>query len=372
MAAFILTLLMLLLLMTGILYFLSPGNPQPFLDASGNVLKGSVSEKVFITLNGVQQGMFIKSKDVSRPVLLFLHGGIPEYFLTRKYPTGLEDYFTVVWPEQRGSGLSFDAAVKPETITLEMLISDTKEITHYLRHRFGQQKIYLMGHSGGSFLGINVVARYPELYHAYFGVAQITNQLESEYIAYNYMLSHYREKGNRKMVSKMEKAPVSLTQGTSHEYLLIRDMAMHYLGIGTTREMKSIVTGVFFSSLMCRDYTIKEKFNLWYGKSRTGVSVMWDTIMQTNIGIAIPELKLPVYFFHGIYDYTVSYDLSKTYYEALRAPVKGFYTFDDSAHSPMLEEPDKMMQIISEILHLSPIQSVDLSPVQMHHTDTER
>ena len=86
---------------------MSPGKPPPFLDESGKFLEGSISEKIYIDINGVKQGMFIKGKDASNPVLLYLHGGMPDYFLTQKYPTGLEDYFTVVWWEQRGSGLSY-------------------------------------------------------------------------------------------------------------------------------------------------------------------------------------------------------------------------------------------------------------------------
>jgi alpha-beta hydrolase superfamily lysophospholipase len=98
--------------------------------------------------------MFIQSKDVTHPVLLYLHGGMPEYFLTQHYPTGLEDYITVVWWEQRGSGLSYNASDPRDKVTLEQLISDTLEVTEYLRHHFHKEKIYLMAHSGGSFIGI--------------------------------------------------------------------------------------------------------------------------------------------------------------------------------------------------------------------------
>lgn len=31
------------------------------------------------------------------PALLYLHGGLREYFLAPHYPTGLEDLFTLVW-----------------------------------------------------------------------------------------------------------------------------------------------------------------------------------------------------------------------------------------------------------------------------------
>jgi pimeloyl-ACP methyl ester carboxylesterase len=62
----------------------------------------------------------------------------------------------------------------------------------------------------------------------------------------------------------------------------------------------------------------------------------------------VTELAVPVYFFSGIYDYTVNYTLAKEYFETIQAPVKGFYTFEQSAHSPIFEEPEKMQKILRE------------------------
>jgi pimeloyl-ACP methyl ester carboxylesterase len=334
------------LILVVVLLACSPGKPKPFLDERGKPLEGSISEKLWIRINGVEQGMFIKSKDSTNPVLLYLHGGMPDYFLTRKYPTGLEDYFTVVWWEQRGSGLSYSADIPPETMTLEQMISDTKEVTNWLRKRFGQEKIYLMGHSGGTFIGIQVAARAPELYFAYIGVAQMSNQLKSEMLAYEYMLEKYRENGNSKIVCKLEAAPVTMTEGITDAYRVLRDPAMHSLGIGTTHDMKSVISGIFLPSLTCRDYTLFEKVNMWRGKSRSGISILWANILTTDLSKQVPELKLPVYFFEGIYDYTCSYTEAKSYFEKLKAPLKGFYTFEQSAHSPLFEEPEKMQQIL--------------------------
>ena len=342
----LLILLMCILILVGVLFVMSPGKPAPFLDENGNLLAGSISEKIHLNVNGVEQGMFIKGKDVTNPVLLYLHGGMPEYFLTQKYPTGLEDYFTVVWWEQRGSGLSYSANIPPESMTLEQMISDTKEVTNYLRKRFGQEKIYLMGHSGGTFIGIQVAAQAPELYHAYLSVAQMSYQLKSEKLAYDYMLQQYKEKANKHMVRKLESAPVTLTDGIPDSYLSWRDEAMHSLGVGTTHDMNSVITGIFLPSLTCREYSLIEKVNMWRGKSRSGVSSLWDTMLATDMTKRVPELNIPVYFFHGIYDYTVSYILAKDYFEKLRAPMKGFYTFEQSAHSPLFEEPERMQQIL--------------------------
>lgn len=336
------------LILVGVLLACSSGKPNPFLDERGKPLEGSISEKIFVNINGVEQGMFIKSKDSTNPVLLYLHGGMPEYFLTQKYLTGLENYFTVVWWEQRGSGLSYYADIPQETITLEQIVSDTKELTNYLRNRFGQEKIYLMGHSGGTFIGIQVSASAPELYHAYIGVAQMSNQLKSETLAYDYMLNKFRELGNLKMVRKLEAAPVTMTDGMPDAYQVLRDPLMHSLGIGTTHEMKSAITGIFIPSLTNREYTLIEKINMWRGKSRNGISILMADMTTTDLSKQVSELKVPVYFFAGIYDYTCSYNEAKDFFEKLRAPIKGFYTFEKSAHSPMFEEPEKMQQILRE------------------------
>jgi pimeloyl-ACP methyl ester carboxylesterase len=335
-------------ILVGVLLAYSPGKPEPFLDENGRPLAGSISEKVFVNINGVNQGMFIKSKDAAHPVLLYLHGGMPDYFLTHKYPTGLEDYFTVVWWEQRGSGLSYSTDIPPETMTLEQMISDTLEVTNYLRQRFGKEKIYLMGHSQGTFIGIQAAARAPELYYAYIGVAQMSDQLKSERLAYEYMLKEFTENGNLEMVRKLEAAPVTMTGGIPDAYLALRDEAMHSLGIGTTHGMNSVFSGIFLPSLTFREYTLMEKINMWRGKSQSGVSPMWDEIIATDLTITVPELEIPVYFFEGIYDYTCSYTEAKSYFVKLKAPLKGFYTFVQSAHSPIFEEPEKMGKILQE------------------------
>ncbi len=201
--------LILILCLAGLLLAWSPGKPEPILDDQGKPVVGSLSEKIFININGVQQGMIIKSKNLANPVLLYIHGGIPDYFLTQQYPTGLEKYFTVVWWEMRGQGISFDPSISKDTMTTDQLVDDTLAVTNYLRDRFHQDRIYLMGHSGGTFYGIQAAAKAPELYHAYIAVAQISNQLESEKLAYTYMLEEFKKQGNAKMVAELEKAAVT-------------------------------------------------------------------------------------------------------------------------------------------------------------------
>ncbi len=210
-----------------------------------------------------------------------------------------------------------------------------------------------MGHSGGTFLGVYVIDKAPELYEAYIGIAQMSDQLQSEKLAYDYMLNKYREMNNQKMIRQFENYNFDDSQKIPEEYLKTRDAAMHELGIGTMRNMKNIVTDLFLPSLYFSEYTVSEKFNLWYGKSKSGISQNWEIMTRTNLIETKNDFKIPIYFFHGLYDYTCSYELAKKYFDKIKAPIKGLYTFDQSAHSPLFEEPEKMNRIlINDVMNL--------------------
>ena len=112
--------------------------------------------------------------------------------------------------------------------------------------------------------------------------------------------------------------------------------------------MRTVAGGLFLPSLQSRDYTPGEKLALWRGKAASGPSCMWDEMLRTDLSRRVPEVTVPVYFFHGVHDYTCSYPEAEAYFDALRAPLKGFYAFTRSAHSPVFEEPEMARRILRE------------------------
>lgn len=336
-----------------LVYFLmrSPGKVSPYLDRNGNLLENSISEKTFVEINGVEQGMFIKGENRNNPVLLFLHGGpgMPEYFLTEEYKTELEKYFTVCYWEQTGGGLSYHSDLSGGRITIRQLVSDTVAVTNYLRERFGQDKIFLMGHSWGAFLGIQVADVKPDLYYAYIGMSQISNTAKSEIMAYDYMVERFTKNGNASTVKQFKKYNIHTDPSVIYEYMTsaLRDDSMHELGIGTMRDMNSIVTGVFFPVMNCPAYTLNEKINIWRAKAFLRSSIgLYQELIDADLSNTLTKLEIPVYILAGRYDYTVNYDLQKSYFNKINAPKKGFYTFENSAHSPMFEEPKSFIEIM--------------------------
>lgn len=345
------TLLGFLLILFVVLLAYSPGKIERYLDETRKPIPESISEKTFIKIGGVQQGMIIKSKNVNRPVLLYLHGGpaFPNYFLINEFKPGLEEYFTVCYWEQRGGGLSYTKEVTPKSMNFHQLASDAIEVTNYLRKRFGKEKIYIMAHSGGTVIGLLAVQKEPDLFYAYIGMGQITNQLASEKLAYKFMLDKYTADGNQKRINELKKYPVFVSDTNIRSYYQspIRDKYMHELGIGTTHKMQSVFWEIFIPSWTCKAYTLKEKINIWKSKfSFLPKTNIVNEMLETDFSATVPPLDIPVYFFSGKYDLTVNINLSKAYLNRLNAPLKGFYTFNNSGHSPLFEEPALVRKII--------------------------
>lgn len=339
-----------------IVWILPPGvsKPKQFLDEEGNKLQGSISEKIWIDINGTKLGVFIEARDETRPVLLILGGGpgIPEYLLEYMYPTKLSDEFVVCYVDYRGTGLSYRKDTTYEEMTEAQCLSDAEEVTKYLRKRFDKDKIYLMGHSFGSSKGLLLAAQHPEYYYAYIAMSQVVDQRRSEEMAYDYMYEQYKVAGNKKRMKQFEACPIKESKEAYDRYFgsNLRDFAMHELGVGTTRDMDSVITGILLPSLRCKAYTPMERLNIWRGKAFAGKTQLANRATGFQAYERVQELAIPIYFMAGKYDYTCCYDLQREYYEKIKAPEKKFYTFDNSAHSPIFEENEKAMKLLEEIV----------------------
>ena len=313
-----------------------------------------ICEKTFLDINGAKIGMTITG-NTDKPVLLFLGGGpaIPQYMLEYYYPTGLDEQFIVCMPSYRGTVLSYDKDLDKSTVTREQYIQDALAVTDYLCERFDTDKVYLMGHSFGTGIGLELSFRYPERYTAYIAMSQITDQPASEKMAYEHMKEICTDKALLKELESYSDAfgdGFDMRSDRMHTYFAkTRDKAMHSLGVGTTREMRSVITEIFFPSLRMTDFTQTERINIWQGKAYMKETPLDNDSFTFNAEDITTHLDIPYYMFAGVYDYTTAYPLQKEYFERIDAPVKEFYSFENSAHSPLYEEPVKAKEILERI-----------------------
>ncbi|KKB50874.1 hypothetical protein HMPREF1212_01601 [Parabacteroides sp. HGS0025] len=339
------------LLLIGVLSVLcySSGKLDKLTDSHGKVIENAIAEKGWLDIGGIKQGYFLRGENPDNPILLFLHGGpgSPELPLciADEKDERLEKYFTVCYWDQRGAGMTFSPDTDLAGMTVEQFIEDTRQVTEYLCKRFGQGKIYLMGHSWGSYLGIKTIGKYPELYKAYFGIGQVSDQLQSERAAYDYMLDQAQERGDKSAVKSLSKWDKNAAGFPSNDYLFTtRSLLMNEYGIGIKHENSSMIA-VMMDLLYFKGYTFGEKINYLRG-TMFSTRNMFGNVLNDNLFESSISFDIPVYIIQGKYDYQVSYRLAKEYSERISAPEKGFYTMENSAHSPNLEEPERFVEIV--------------------------
>ncbi|MEM8968818.1 MAG: alpha/beta hydrolase [Bacteroidota bacterium] len=337
-----------------VLYVNSPGTPEPFSDQEGEPLEGSISTIEAITIGDIDQYLIIRGADTTKPVLLFLHGGpgFPEFIFFNNDQLNLEKEFVVVYWEQRGAGKSLTNAIPEASMTIEQFVSDASEVSAYVRKRFNQPKIFLMGHSWGSLLGMLTVHQHPHHFYAYIGIGQMVNQYEAEHLSLNWVKNEAQHREDRKAIKKLAplRVPDSLADGDAWLDFLVKERKYVQLyggGVDRTQSNVWIATGKM--ALTTQEYTIKDKINLIRGNPYS-VNRLWPAIVQSNLLNEIDSVATPVHFIQGLYDYQTPHVLAKRFYEQLKAPQKTFHSFDSSAHAPFLDELEKFNTVIQSIL----------------------
>jgi pimeloyl-ACP methyl ester carboxylesterase len=185
----------LILILLLIIRINSTGVEEPFLDENGKVLPNSIAVIEQPVMNGVVQRLVIRGKDVSKPVLLRVHGGpgstyVPPFF--QLAGNDMEDLVVVCYWDQRGSGPAYTPDIPDSTLTLPQIVDDGLEVAAYLKNKFNKDKIYIEGASWGTTVSAFMVQKKPELFHAYIGIGQMANQSLSEQMSWDFAMEKSR------------------------------------------------------------------------------------------------------------------------------------------------------------------------------------
>jgi len=347
----VIIILTILVLLSAVLFFTPAWTPK-IRDANGHVPPNSIASLEKVKIGGINQWILIRGSNKNNPVLLFLHGGPGDAQMSYApgFESKLEKHFVVVNWDQRGSGKTYSKDTPIASYNINQYISDTHDLVKILRKRFNQDKIYLVGHSWGTTLGLLTVQRYPELFKAYIGVSQVVYDEKGDDISYKHLLDTAIITKNTKAIKELREIgpPPYDSYGTKTQ--IKSKWLDKFRGSIYT---KSSPTSFFLKSvLFSTEYTPKEKY-VAFITDATSVSIkkMWKELSQINFLKQVPEIKVPVYFCIGRHDYNCPTVLAVEYFKKLRAPKKDFIWFENSAHFPLFEEPDKFQDVlISKVL----------------------
>lgn len=311
------------------------------IDENGKVVEGSIAELNQLTFNGRKQWISIRGWNKNNPVLLFLAGGPggTQMAAVRYELAELEKHFIVVNWDQPGSGKSYRTGQK---ITVETYLQDGYILTQYLKERFNQEKIYLIGESWGSALGIFLIDRYPEDYHAFIGTGQMVDFVETEKMDYAKALELAEQEGNTKLVKRLRAngEPPYYGKDMVWKSALYLNYLSAYMASLPDVHNPGYNT---FRDVLSSEYGVLDKINFF-----RGIIYTFNNVYQQLYGIDLRKdyttLEVPVYFFIGKYDFNAPTSLVEEFEAILNAPKKEIVWFEHSAHNPWINESTKFVR----------------------------
>ncbi|MEJ2748430.1 MAG: alpha/beta hydrolase [Anaerolineae bacterium] len=319
-----------------------------------------IQETFKTMIGGVEQWIYTRGQDKDNPILLLVHGGpaSPMSPLMWMYQRPIEEYFTVVNWDQRGSGRTFLEA-DPEwlrgTLQIEQYVSDTIELAELIKHRYDAPKVILIGHSWGTIISLRAVLKNPELFSAYVGIGQVINAIDNERVSFDFAVSEAKRHNNREALSELETiAPYPGQLPLTPERIIIaRKWAQYYGGLSAFRTESDYY---FSGPLLSPEYDHDVVSTLDQSSNFTLEQVLAELF---NVDFKdVTAFPIPIFMFMGRHDYYTPSKLTADWIEKLEAPYKKGVWFEKSAHLIPFEEPGKML--MSLVQYVRPIAVADI------------
>ncbi|MDZ7844651.1 MAG: alpha/beta hydrolase [Anaerolineales bacterium] len=331
-----------------------PASTPPILDEAGDPVPGSIASLEQVTLGGQEQTILIRAESPDNPVLLYLSGGPGQSDLgyTRVLFQDLTEDFVVVSWDQRGTGKSYSALDPTTDLTFDQAVSDTIELTNHLRERFAEDKIYLLGESYGTILGVEAVQRRPDLYYAWIASGQMVDIAETDrrlfYDLLDYADEHDLGDLREQMLAYGEPPyqDIPYANGTVMGYYeaLYPPYTPPQAYIERGRAAK-----LGFMNILSEEYNLVERVNVLRGLIDM-FTIMYPQLQGIDLRTDVTEMEIPIYILDGAAEAAARRDLTLEWFESVEAPVKRIYTFENAAHSVAFEQFQELHRILNEVI----------------------
>ncbi len=335
-----------LVFVAGFAVVAQPASTDPILGADGNKLAGSVAELTSLDVNGHELGLLIRGRSTANPVLLFLAGGPggSEMGSMRNHLPGLEEHFTVVTWDQRGTGTSYPALDPTDTISPQGYVDDTIMVTDYLRERFDQDRIYLLGQSWGSTLGVLAVQQHPERYRAYVGTGQMVSELATDRIFYQDTLAWARDGGDQGLVAELESiGPPPYERMLDYETALSHEQSVYAYDHSMNHEGEAQMS----ENILADEYTLIDEVHL-LGAFMDTFAALYPQLQDVDFRKTATTFEIPMFFAQGAHEAEGRAEPFAEWYPMIQAPVKELATLETSGHRPLFEQPEAFTDFMVE------------------------
>ncbi|NMO13548.1 alpha/beta fold hydrolase [Pyxidicoccus fallax] len=329
------------------------------------VAPGGVERTEKVRIGGIDQWVSVRSRDRRNPVLLVLHGGPGWVAMPTSWYVahGWDEFFTVIQWDQRGAGKTYvanDPATVAPTLTVEQMHADAEEVVQWARKAFGKQKIFVLGHSWGSILGLTLAEKHPEWLHAYIGVGQGIDAMESERRGWAWAMQQARAAKHEEAIRDLTsiapyatgKTPIALKD------VMLQRRWLNFFGGAVYRRPDASFEAA--AAALSPEYTDEDVGQIWKAEELS-VGKLLTAVLTVDLS-RVKRLKTPLVLFLGRHDYNVSATVAAEWFAGVKAPSKQLVWFEQSAHELMAEEPGKVL--LSLVRHVRPIaeRAGDVAP----------
>lgn len=325
-----------------------PASTGPVLGTDGEPLAGSIAELTTVRHEGREYGLMVRGASTDAPVLLFLAGGPggAERGAMRKHLGALEEHFVVATWDQRGSGASYGQLDPTDTVTLDGYVADTIAVTEHLRTRFSQDRIYLLGQSWGSTLGVLAVQERPELYRAFIGTGQMVSQLATDTIFYEDTLAWADAHGQDALAAELRRiGPPPYDDMLDYETALSHEHDVYSYDHSGNAEG----AGGFSESLFVREYTLTDQIHL-LGAFMDTFAALYPQLQEIDFRDSATRLVVPAFFVQGAHEARGRAEPFDDWYRTLQAPDKDLVVLETSGHRPPFEQPDEFVEFMADVV----------------------
>jgi pimeloyl-ACP methyl ester carboxylesterase len=299
-----------------------------------------------VDVGGTTQWIRVCGADVSNPVLLLMQlgPGLPIINDARRLERllMLRDAFTVVYWDQPGTGLSLRRRADRPELSATQMVSDTVSMLELLREQFGTE-IFVCGFSFGATFAARAAVQRPDLVATLVAVGMDIDVPAAEETAYDFALSTARRRGHRRAMRQLEAIGRPPHLDAKQFTTRVRWVA-NFGGVTTNTTYNGALRTLLGSLVRSPDYGIGDVVRTLRGISATQASLVPE-LASTDLVGTMPRLEVPLVMVQGRLDQVAPGDAAQRFYDSVAAP-KRLVWFDQSAHTPHLEEPDKFREVL--------------------------
>jgi pimeloyl-ACP methyl ester carboxylesterase len=203
------------------------------------------------------------------------------------------------------------------------------------------------GFSFGGTVGAYAAAQRPDLVATLVAVGMDIDGAAAGTGAYDFALAAAHQRGNRRATRQLQAIgpPPHLT---SKQFATRVRWATNFGGVTRNETYATLARGLLASLVRSPDYSAGDVIRTVRGITATQAALLPE-LATMDLARTLPRVEVPVVMVQGHHDQVAPGAAAQRYAGSLQAPGKRLVWFDNSAHTPHLEEPGKFRDLLTAV-----------------------